>query len=257
MDAAFGADPGLWPLPSPESDTQRWLRAVAAAGQGHYGQAAADLAALRRTARGPLLSLTYSTQGSLVRQLGGHGSARRWDGRALALAGADPEARADALIGLAADALGTGRFVLSATLLQQARVIVESAVAPPARLAVRLAWVSAELAMATGNGMAAFEHARHGVERAAADEVGTRHRVKSNVVLAAALCCGGDLPAARMLADDMLDASARHGLIPLRWALASLLDGIGSDTHPAVEIVRIRDESAEVIARRGGHWAGG
>ncbi|KEG31865.1 hypothetical protein EN20_06585 [Mycobacterium tuberculosis] len=47
---------------------------------------------------------------SLLRQLGWHTLARGWDGRALALAGADREAGADALIGLAADALGVGRF---------------------------------------------------------------------------------------------------------------------------------------------------
>jgi hypothetical protein len=255
--AAFGAEPGLWPLPAAESAAQRWWRAVAAGGQGHYGQAEAELAVLRRTAEGPLLSLAYSTQGSLVRQLGGHRLACRWDGRALALAGADPQARVDALIGLAADALGTGRFALSETLLRRARASLEAADAPPARLAVRLAWVGAELAMAVGDGTIALGHAREGAERAAADGLGARHLIKSNVVLAAALCCAGRLPAARTLADDMFDAAARHGLIPLRWALACLLDGIGSDAHLAAEIGRVRDESAEVIRQRGGHWAGG
>jgi hypothetical protein len=254
---AFGPDPGCWPLPAAATPEQHWLRAVAAGGQGHYGVAEAELAGLRRTARGPLLSLVYSTQGSLVRQLGGHQSARWWDGRALALAGADPQARVDALIGLAADALGTRRFALSAVLLQRARADLEAAAEPPARLAVRLAWVSAELAMATGDGTAALAHARRGAERAVADGVGTRHVVKSKVVLAAAQCCAGRLPEARTLADDMLDAASRHGLLPLRWALACLLDGIGSDTLPAGEIARIREESAEVIRRRGGHWAGG
>src|SRR5690625_5852024 len=40
--------------------------------------------------------------------------------RALALAGADPQAESDALVGLAADALGVGRFAASARLLQRA-----------------------------------------------------------------------------------------------------------------------------------------
>ena len=80
-----------------------------------------DLATLRRSVpAGRLASLAHSTQGSFLRQLGWHTLARGWDGRALALAGADAEAAADALIGLAADALGVGRFAASATLLRRA-----------------------------------------------------------------------------------------------------------------------------------------
>ena len=57
----------------------------------------AELAELRRTAGAPLVSLSHSTQASLLRQLGWHDRARDWDGRALARAGTDPQARADAL----------------------------------------------------------------------------------------------------------------------------------------------------------------
>ncbi|HEX5144795.1 MAG TPA: hypothetical protein VFW21_13085 [Mycobacterium sp.] len=254
-DAAFGAEPGCWPLPHPASPQQRWLRAVAAGGQGRYGDAAADLAVLRRTASGPLLSLTYSTQGSLIRQLGGHGLARGWEGRALALAGSDVQARVDALVGLAADALGTGRFALSSALLVRAGQVLDAAEDAPPRLAVRMAWVGAELAMATGDGANALKHARRGVELSGADTLGIRHVIKSNVVLAAALCCAGQVSDARTQADAMLEATQRHGLVPLQWALASLLDGIGSNTQPAARVQQIRDASAEVIRRRGGHWA--
>ncbi|MGO9151962.1 MAG: hypothetical protein ACLP9N_02140, partial [Mycobacterium sp.] len=105
--AAFGNEPGTWPLPAASTPHQLWLRAVASGGQGRYGTAYGDLAALRRAPAAPrLVSLAHSTQGSLLRQLGWHTLARGWDGRALALAGTDPEACADALIGLAADALG-------------------------------------------------------------------------------------------------------------------------------------------------------
>lgn len=251
--AAFGADTALWPLPPATTCQQRWLRAVAAAGQGHYGCAEAELAILRRTARGPLLSLAHSTQGSLLRQLGGHRSARGWDGRALLAAGQDTEARADALVGLAADALGLGRFALSATLLDRADRVVGADSGAPDRLAVRLAWVSAELAMATGDGDAAVRQARLAVDRAASGH-SVRHRVKSSVVLAAALCCAGQVPAARILADQALAETERCGMIPLRWALASLLAGIGSDAYPPSQVDVIRDTAAEVIARRGGHW---
>src|SRR5512135_1162379 len=94
--AAFGEEPNLWPLPSAATPHELWLRAVAAGGQGRYGSAMADLDALCRAQRGgPLVSLAHSTRASFLRQLGWHDRARGWDGRALALAGSDPEAGAD------------------------------------------------------------------------------------------------------------------------------------------------------------------
>ncbi|EUA06878.1 hypothetical protein I553_0543 [Mycobacterium xenopi 4042] len=65
--------------------------------------------------------------GSFLRQLGWHAQARRWDGRALALAGDDPEAVADALLGLAADALGLRRFAVAETLLRRADKVLAGA----------------------------------------------------------------------------------------------------------------------------------
>lgn len=246
--AAFGADVHRWPLPVPATATQGWLRAVAAAGQGRYGAAHADLATVRRTAppSSALLSLAHSTTGSLLRQLGWHIRARRWDGIALRLAGNHPEARADALVGLAADALGVGRFGVSATLLDAARTLSG---APP-RCSVRLAWVSAELAMARGDGAGAVRYARAGIE--AADATWLRHRTKSEVVLAAALCTAGDLDAARDVADAALTAATRHGLVPLQWAVASLLAAVGSTTLTAGQLADTRDRAAALIAARGG-----
>jgi len=232
---------------------QFWQRAVAAGGQGYYGAAHTELAHLRRFADGPVLSLAHSTQGSLLRQLGDHRAARGWDGRALALAGADIEARLDALVGLAADALGIGRFALSAALLQRAGTALGDHLDAPPRLAIRVAWVRAELAMATGSGTEALEHARRAVGLAAG-QPSVRHRVKSAVVLSAALCSAGDVAGAQQLAQDTLDVTAQTGLVPLRWALASLLVGIGSTAHPVAEVMRIRDDAAALITRRGGHW---
>ncbi|MCW2660575.1 MAG: hypothetical protein JWP83_1727, partial [Mycobacterium sp.] len=91
--AAFGELPGTWPLPAASTPEQLWWRAVAAGGQGRYGSAYRDLAVLRRGVPADrLVSLAHGTQGSFLRQLGWHRLARGWDGRALALAGADPEA---------------------------------------------------------------------------------------------------------------------------------------------------------------------
>lgn len=255
-EAAFGAHPERWPLPSATDGQQRWLRAVAAGGQGHYAVARSELRALRRGVRsGPLLSLAHSTEGSLLRQLGWHAQARGWDGRALLLAGDDRTARSDALVGLAADALGLGRFAASTRLLALARTELgpEPGDIPADRLAVRLRWVSAELAMAVGDADTALQHARRGAELAATGE-SVRHQVKSDVVLAAALCCAGRLDEARTSADELLDRTGRLGLEPLRWAVASLLDGIGSSAHTGPQIQQVRDTAAALVARRGGTW---
>jgi hypothetical protein len=251
-NAAFGDDPGRWPLPAATTPHELWLRAVAAGGQGRYAGALADLAALGHEPRGPLVSLAHSTRASFLRQLGWHDRARAWDGRAWAAAGHDPQAGADALIGLAADALGVGRFAVSVRALERAAdLVTESA---PARLGVRLSWVCAELAMARGQGATAIEHAERAVQEAKA--LGSaRHAVKSEVVLAAALCCAGDLDGSRRVADAALADTAHHGMIPLRWALASLLVGIGSTTHPEAEVITIRDVCADTVRSRGGVWA--
>lgn len=260
--AAFGDDPGRWPLPAAHTPRQLWLRAVAAAGQGHYSSARADLATLRRRQpAGPLASLALSTEASLLRQLGGHRVAAGWDGRALARVPKGSgdlllEARADALVGLAADALGVGRLAASARLLDRAAELVHRG-EPPPRLRIRLAWVSAELAMAGGRGDDAVAHARRGV--AIAEEVSPelrRHRVKSDVVLAAALCCAGSVDLARPIADAALRDTRTYGLIPLRWALACLLVDINSASLTSQQVSAIRDDCAGVITRRGGRWSG-
>jgi hypothetical protein len=256
--AAFGGDPGRWPLPAASSPEELWLRAVAAGGQGHYSSARADLAALRRQRpSGRLASLASSTEASFLRQLGGHHFARGWDGRALALA-PPGEGTVDALVGLAADALGVGRLAASARLLDRAVEALEDAAAPPRRLAIRLEWVSAELAMAGGRGEAALRHARRGVELAAsALPEFRRHRVKSDVVLAAALCSADDPERAREVADAALADTHTFGLVPLRWALACLLMDIGSETLSSQQVSAVRDECAAAITRRGGQWCRG
>jgi hypothetical protein len=263
--AAFGNRPESWPLPTATTPYELWLRAVASGGQGRYGSAYRDLAVLRRAtssgASGPLVSLAHSTQGSFLRQLGWHTLARGWDGRALALAGSDPEARADALVGLAADALGVGRFAAAATLLTRADAALEAAelLAHVAdRLAVRRLWVAAELAMASGDGSTSVRHAEEGVELAQAMTVpSARHRVKSDVVLAAALCSAGATERARAVADAALDATGRLALIPLRWALACLLIDIGSVTFAAQDLHEFRDICAGQVRRAGGTWRSG
>jgi hypothetical protein len=247
-NAAFGDHPQRWPLPPASTPHELWLRAVAAGGQGRYGSAMTDLTGLR-TSGGPVVSLAHSTRASFLRQLGWHDRARGWDGRAMATAGSDQEAGVDALIGLAADALGVGRFAASEAALRRAGERLSESVPP--RLPVRLAWVSAELAMVTGDGPAAVDHAERAIELAA--RLGSaRHAVKSEMVLAAASCSAGDVERSRMVADAALDTAAGLGIIPLRWALACLLADIGSARHSAAEVLRIRNECAATVRRRGG-----
>ena len=250
-NAAFGDDPQRWPLPPASTPHELWLRAVAAGGQGRYGSAMADLAGLLQR-HDPLASLAHSTQASFLRQLGWHDRAQRWDGRAMAMAGSDPEAGADALVGLAADALGVGRFAASAAALRRAGDLLTGSVPP--RLPVRLEWVSAELAMARGDGATAVGHARRAVELAASFR-SARHTVKSDVILAAALCSAGEIEASRRVADAALQDAERLGIIPLCWALACLLADIGSARHSASQVLRIRNECAATVRRRGGDLA--
>ena len=257
---AFGNRPGRWPLPSAGTPRQLWLRAVGAGGQGRYGSARNDVARLLRSAPGDrLASLAHSTQASFLRQLGWHRLARGWDGRALALAGADPEAAADALIGLAADVLGVGRLAAAAALLSRAEPIV--AEAPQHRLSVRRAWVAAELAMAAGEGAAAVRNAEVAVELAAITvdgSVSARHCAKSDMVLAAALCSAGAVDRARAVGEVTLELTGRLGLVPLRWAVASLLVDLidtGSPTRQIAELRDIRDECARQVRHWGGAWA--
>lgn len=251
-DIALGGNPGAWPLPPAMTSHDLWLRAVAAGGQGRYGCALTDLNTLRRLAvRGPDVSLALSARASFLRQLGWHDRARSLDGQALALADGAATPAADALIGLAADALGVGRFAASERALQRAADLIDESTA--ARLPVRWAWVSAELAMVNGDGPAAVDHAERAL-RLAASLGSARHTVKSRIVLAAARCCSGDLETSRRDADHALGEAGSFGLVPLRWAVSCLLADIGSQVHPHAEVTAIRDASAQTVIRRGGVW---
>lgn len=109
--------------------------------------------------------------------------------------------------------------------------------------------------MGQGIGEDAVRHANEAVELAGAMAApSARHRVKSEVVLAAALCSAGAVSPARAVADAALDATGRLGLVPLRWALACLLIDIGSVTFSAQQLHEIRDVCAGQVRRAGGTW---
>lgn len=238
QSAAFGSEPHSLLLPVPESVEDWWLTAVALGGQGRYAQARAALDVVdRRTARRATVddcvyaSLAASTRASFLRQTGWHAKAAPEDGRALAIVsglGRSPSADAaacDALTGLAADALGLGRLSLGWRLLAQ--VEKRTAAGGSAELwrqSIRCEWVSAELALASGDFVRALRHADAALEFArTCDSV--RHRVKSDLLRCAAMT-GFDADQAAMLAQAVFDQCIGFRLRPLAWAASMLIEGV-------------------------------
>ncbi len=249
-DAAFGAEPGRYPLPPAASMQSRWWRAVALGGQGRYAAAETELTIILRQPEGaPLVSLAASTRGSHLRQLGRHAAARPLDARALLSASAElpahrAQARCDALLGLAADALGSGQTGVARRLLGRCRPLVDEA---GWRAQLRWHWVRAETALCEGAVDVAREHAAHG-ERLAHRCSSQRHQVKSRLVHAAALGTDGGA----QLAGELIDRARTHGLLPLQWAALMLLRSLGS---PAASGEQALAAVADQLARRGGSFA--
>lgn len=250
-------------MPASVYPRDRWLCAVALGGQGRYAAANAMLAELLRDQRtGPVASLAWSTRASLLRQTGWHRSASGLDGRALALLSpvhasdsvAVASARCDATTGLAADALGCGRLALGWRLLDRTRhdlSIYDDGVGADVlwRAHVRLNWVAAELSLACGDFEAAVRHAR--AASSIADRCDSiRHRVKSDLLRAAAATGQPDSAEAVRIAQDVLLRSDMHGLVPLKWAASMLLCGVTSDSSFEVE----RDACKLLIEQRGGRF---
>ncbi|KXF55131.1 hypothetical protein AXA44_05505 [Rhodococcus sp. SC4] len=261
LRAAFGADPGACPLPASDVPVERWMRAVVWGARGHYARSRAELDALTRgeVADPAVVSLAWSTQASLLRQLGWHGVASGFDGRALTAVGTRPgdedgvlvrEARCDALTGLAADALGCGRLELGRRLLARcSEHLDERAPDELWRQRVRRHWVSAELFLSGGDFASARRHAETAAEISEAAG-SARHRVKSDLLRSASMTGEPDSGPATRLAADVLDRCDRYGLIPLKWAAAMLLSGVTSDSRAEA----VRKECEAVIRARGGSF---
>jgi len=224
--AAFGDRPDLVVEGLPEDARERWLAAVVLGGQGRYAAAAAVLEDLRNHPDAELAALAAATYASHRRQLGGHLAARAVDAaglRGLAAAGRYPHAReatADVLLGLAADAIGTGG-------LAEARRLRDAAPRDTWRADVRAGWVSAEIELSAGRADLALPHAEAAADRAAGAG-STRHRIKSDLVLAAALGAS-DRPMARKLVTRARDDATDLHLLSLVWPAALVL----ADLNPS------------------------
>ena len=248
FEAAFGKQLG-GKLPVAANDHERWLRSVALAARGHYAAARAGVSRVR-SSDPALQSLVLSARASWLRQLGWHAAAAPLDGRALvaALAAGSADAQCDAYTGLAADALGQGRFGVSDAALGKCRTVLDCRDCSDLwRQRLRFEWVSAELCMARGEVESAVDHAANARERALAGP-SIRHRVKSDLLVAAAAACAADLDTSVAVASQTRSLCRTNGFVPLEWASTMLLAGITSDPQEAAHAA----DCAATIARRGG-----
>lgn len=222
-----------------------WALGVALGALGRYGAAAEHLDAVLGAAADPVLeSLAASTRASHLRQLGRHAEAEELDQHAVRLGQDDPDARSDALLGLAADAIGTdlelaGRRVAAA--VEEHR---RSPLAGMWRPRVRLSWIEAELALASGQPERAVAVAHPAVTLAGSE----RHRAKTQMVYGVALA---DLDPVRGLAElESASASARRlHVLPVLWPAAVVRARIAEDPLGHWEIAAAaRDEAAAAIA---------
>ncbi len=248
-----------------------WTDAVEKGGRGDYAAALAALdgvvagiraahgSAAPRGVDAAVLSLCLSTRASLLRQGGRHDRAIGVDGRALAVVAdvwPDPEsggrrfdpsraAVADALVGLAADNLGLLRFGASRRLLERARGLFAGDTGNEdenwltfSRCRLRWEWVSAELGLYSGDVAAGLVHAEAGAglvgRLSEHSTVPVRHRVKTELILAAAEAGMGRREDAVARARHVVVTAGQEGLLPLEWAAWSLLSGLG-DVSPQEE----------------------
>lgn len=239
--AAFGdrPDADLWASADRGSPRERWLTAVAWGGAGRYAAAAGLLRPLIAGQDDLLAGLAGATLAAHRRQLGAHEAARRLDSAALARltntrapAEADPDdadlggARSDVLLGLAADAVGLGRVGEARRLHAAAERVTGGW-----RTRVRTGWVAAEIELTANRP----DLAVHWAERAAGHArmaPSTRHRVKSALVLSAALVAtdttvGRDRAAG--LLQEALSVSLSRGIFSLSWPCALLLAELAPD----------------------------
>jgi hypothetical protein len=224
-----------------DGDHEVFLRAVALGGQGRYARAAADLQGVVAAAPGESgrswRAVARCALASHRRQAGGHRRALADDGLAAALAltaedATTPLGRAavvDAFTGLAADLLGVGDLVGSGRLLGRADEVVDalpgSSDVPwwlSGRPALRTAWVRAEWHLYSGRGDDALQAARR-AHSLAVDCPSARHRLKTDLLVAACRSVVGDRDDARRAATDVVARARELDQAPLEWATWGLL----------------------------------
>lgn len=215
--AWFGAPGAAVPLlagldPDAQPAEVRWLAGVCLGALGRYGAAARWLDL-------PGDSPAAACRASHLRQLGRHAEAEPLDRLALAAA-ADPGSRADALIGLVADAVGTGAGATARDRLAAATAAVTDS-DPGWRPAIRLGWVTAEVALLCHDPDTAVRAGRDAVGLSR-DATAPRHAVKSRLVLGAGLHASGRYAAAARVLRAAAAGADQLGLAPLAVPLRTL-----------------------------------
>lgn len=225
--AAFHGRPG-WAEPilagiDPDGSVParvRWLAGVCLGARGRYAEAARWLAPHGV----PAGSAAASCLASHLRQLGRHAEAEPLDRAALAGA-TDAETEADALVGLVADAVGRHDVAEARSRLAAATRSVQRDDGAW-RAQVRLAWVTAEIALLADQADSAVAAGRR-AEWISRQAMACRHAVKSRLVLGVALeTAGRSRPAARVLRTAAAGADTLDLIplvVPTRTVLATIL----------------------------------
>jgi tetratricopeptide (TPR) repeat protein len=223
---------------STEAAAAGWLLGVCLAAAGRYGEAlevlegvaAAD--AHDAAERHVVAALAGATQASVHRQLGRHAAARAYDQQALARTDGTGEAGFDAVLGLAADAVGLGDTAAAAAELARAEALTRDR---PEwwRQRVRLGWVAAEHALATGLPDLALTAATSALELAERSGA-PRHVAKSLLFVGVGqIETGRPDQAATTLRRAALLAESL-GALPLVWPARAVLGTLLAGSRPAV-----------------------
>ena len=200
------------------SSAVAWQRAVILGAQGRYLAAWWWLDRIDHgQCDGGRMSLSLSTRGSHLRQVGAITQAHAWDSRALESSD-DAQAVVDAHLGLAADAIADGEVVRARSHLQQAADGLVGLDDRAWRVATRVAWVRSEALLLEGRIDDAIESARHAVDLCRSHS--ERHRVKSEAILAAALCARGERSEASRITHRIASEAQRQGWASLSWPIA-------------------------------------
>lgn len=217
----------------PTDPWSHWAAAVRLMAQGHYRLAFETLRGLLEAPEVELAGLASATIASGYRQLGCHSKATGYDDRAIAASGT---AVLDGLVGRAADEIGLGQPAGANAYLDRARAHLAREPDLTLRGQTRIGWVSAELALMTGNPAVEFAQAALDSAREMSSE---RHVIKSRLIRGVAWTVAGQTAAQVELKEVMREAH-RLGIRTLVWPAALVLgDALPNTMRPyAVEAVQ-------------------
>ena len=235
-----------------EAAASAWLLGVCLGAVGKFGTALSVLNPLAMvdaptSAEQRLFAaLAAATSAGVHRQLGQHEQARSLDERALSLSDGGAEASFDSTLGLAADLLGLDDAVSAASYLEQAAGLAANR-AEWWRQRIELAWVKAEVALATGDPAAAAATLTPAI--ASAEVSGApRYVAKSLLFLGVSQVQGGDLDEATATLRRAATLAESLGVLPLLWPARALLGALVEATSAAESAKSLAAARGAVIA---------